>query len=279
MVIHSLSKFLILPVFLITACVGYIWFYIDRNYSWLIFIPTLLAVIIYIFHGPLDYWYFKRNTPKLDKKLIHWLEHYFPWYPWIESEYKEKFHRRIVLYMYAREFKAIGTETRDVPEDIKCMITAHAILLTLGKEDFLIGDIDRIYIYKHPFPTPKLQSLHSVEADIDDGVIIMNSSLLVQAVMSPKENYNIALHAFTEAFFHVYQDNELKRLDSQQLDDLERNFGWSLSEIKRQTGLDQIPDYCRHIHHYFVFHSKYRELMPENEIIIRKYLNLPVVNQ
>jgi len=257
--------------------VGYIWFYIDRDYSWLVFIPAFLAVIIYIFHGPLDYWYFKKNTPPLDKKLVQWLEKYFPWYHWIETGYTIEFQRRIVLYMYAREFQAIGKETREVPEDIKCMIAAHAVLLTSGREDFLMGDVDRIYIYKHPFPTPAIQTLHSVETNMEDGVIILNSSLLMQALISPKDNYNIALHAYAEALYRIFPDMATEKLDHTRLDELEKHVGWTLAEIQRQTGLSHIPDFCRHIHHFFVFHKNYGELMPENETIIRKYLNLPVI--
>jgi hypothetical protein len=262
-----------------TAAVGYIWFYIDREYSWMIFIPVVIAVVIYIFHGPLDYWYFKKNTPPLDKKLIQWLEKHFPWYQWLKEDYKQEFHRRIVLYMYAREFQAIGKETRDVPEDIKCMIAAHAILLTSGKDDYLVGDIDRIYLYKHPFPSPRIPSHHSVETDMEDGVVILNSNLLMQALISPQGYYNIALHAFTEALCHIFPENDLTALNQEMLEALERKAGWSLSEIQRQTGLAQIPDYCRHVHHFFVFYKEYRELMPENETIIRKYLNLPIINQ
>ena len=80
------------------------------------------------------------------------------------------------------------------------MISTNAIQLAFNQKDILIGDFDRIFIYKHPFGTPKHKFLHTVETEAEDGVIIYSLEQLIPGITNPELYYNIGMHAYVEAF-------------------------------------------------------------------------------
>ncbi|MBK8348424.1 MAG: hypothetical protein IPL08_12655 [Saprospiraceae bacterium] len=130
-------------------------------------------------------------------------------YQQLHESDRSKFEYRMTLYIEGRLFSSVGSELRDVPEDIKCMVAAHGIEMCLGIDDYLIGDMDRIYLYKHPFPTPDFPFLHTVETNIEDGVIILSLEQLTNAVISPETHYNIGYHAYAEAFIGTQKRHNL----------------------------------------------------------------------
>lgn len=204
--IYSLSKILILP--LVIAAIG-IFYYAESSGNedvtiWLI-LPTILLAIVLIFYGHIDFWWHKRHPIPVDRKIIQWLERFFPFYQQLDREGRSKFEYRLSLYMEGREFKSIGSEVREVPEDIKGIISSLAVMLTMNQKDFLLGDYDRIYLYKHPFPTPHHQYLHSVEVNHEDGLILFALEYLLPGITREKEFYNIGIHAFAEAYIKVFQ--------------------------------------------------------------------------
>ena len=260
--IHSITK--TLAFFLITIAI-YI-FYVnyddpfqDKGY---IFIPVILLVVLYVFNGPIDHWWLEKFPVKFDKKLDAWLTQYFKPYASMNDELKTKFQNRISLYIEGRMFQSVGSEMNDVPYDIKGMIAAHGVFMTLQQEDYLIGDTDRIYLYKHPFPTPDHQYLHNVEFNMEDGVIILSLEQLTNAVLSPDKFYNIAYHAYAEAFLATAKEMLSDQMGEDSWPALERISGWSQSDILDQTGLKDVQLLPVHIVLYFTFPDRYRAILP-----------------
>lgn len=256
--IHSFSKTLVLPLLAMVAIVYYLYNFVDGDYSILIMIPVALAVAIYIFHGEIDFWYLKKKPYGLDQKLIAWLEKYFWPYIQLGEDDKKKFTLRLELYLNARLIQAMGSDIKEVPEDIKASIAGIAVWMTLNQDDFLIGDFDRIFLYKHHFPTPANPELHAVEVNQEDGVILLNSQLAAQALIEPDKYYNVAVHAFSEAIQHV--KGAISGIDMN--DNLSLIAGWQIQDIEKQTGLKGLSPLHVHVHHYFVFPDKYRNYYP-----------------
>jgi Mlc titration factor MtfA (ptsG expression regulator) len=263
MQIHSFSRFLSFP--LIMMALGIIWYSvsISKSYSWLIFIPAVLLVVIYVFSGQIDFYYHKRFPLRFDEKLRDWSVRYFPHYNSLDEGQKQKFEYRLGLYMSGRAFKSVGSEQRDVPEDIKCMVAAHGIYMTLGMEDFLIGDVDRIFLYKHPFPTPDMPWLHNAEMNAEDGVIILSLEQLTNAILNPAQFYNTAFHVYAEALISVHRKS---------LEQLTRNGSLSVpviigpfseEQILKHTGHKEINPLAVHIHYYFSFPDQYKTHFPD----------------
>jgi MtfA peptidase len=262
MQIHSFSKVLALPIIFITVVIMYFSYNKPSETSIFILIPVILLVAIYVFHGPLDHWWLSKFPLKFDQKLREWLQKYFEPYNQLDDEFKKLFETRLTLYMAGRLFQSVGAELRNVPEDIKCMVSAHGVMVGLGHKDYLIGDMDRIFLYKHPFPTPDIPFLHSVEVNTEDGVIILSLEQLTNAVLFPSDYYNVGYHAYAEAFLAVHKDLLYPDVtDSWDL--ITKISNWDQQTILKQTGLESLN--LRHIHItlYFSKPDQYKSNAPE----------------
>ena len=206
MKIYSLSKVLILPLAIMAIAIFY---YSEttgnRNITIWLFLPTILLTIVLIFKPQIDYWWHTKHPIPLDNKIKEWLSKYSNYYKDLNTDDKGKFENRLSLYIEAREFKSVGSEVRDVPEDLKGIIGSIPVMLTMNRDDFLLGDYDRIYMYKHPFPTPRFKFLHSVETNHEDGMVLFSLEHLLAGMTRPKEIYNIGLHAFIEAYYQTFK--------------------------------------------------------------------------
>lgn len=261
MQIHSFSKTVAVPLALIAGYIAFVNKPITVN-SVYVFIPVILLVVLYVFHGIIDHWWISKYPLKFDTKLDEWLQKYFPPYHRLNPEGLEKFKYRLTLYIEGRLFKSIGSEQRDVPYDIKGMIAAHGILIGLNTDDYLIGAMDRIFLYKHPFPTPDHQYLHNVEVNTEDGVIILSLEQVTGAITEPDKYYNVAYHAYAEAFHHIHVNIAYPDV-SDSWSGIETVSGWSKDEILKQIGLKSVKLLHVHITLYFSMPDKYKVVFPD----------------
>jgi len=207
--IYSISHLLAGPLALIACYLGYYTLTVDDypHSIWLI-APITGLVLLYLFKPQLDYWWHTKYPVKFDEELGAFLATKNPYYAALEGEEKSKFQNRLNLYMEAREYKAVGAqEQRDIPYDLKAMLASIPVQMTMHKEDFLIGDMDRIFLYKHPFPTPGMQFLHTVETHVEDGVFIFSLDEYQAAVHEPEKFYNNIWYGYMDAYLKVYKDD------------------------------------------------------------------------
>jgi len=198
--IYSLTKILALPVVLIFITIAYLDYIANYTTGFWIMLPIVLAVVLMISHGHIDYWYLKKYPIKLDKEVLTLLNQYIPFYNDLNEEDKVKYHHRLSQYIEGRSFTSVGSEHKDVPYDIRAMISTNAIQIAFNQKDVLIGDFDRIFVYKHPFGSPTHNFLHTVETEAEDGVIIYSLEQLIPGITNPKLYYNIGMHGYVEAF-------------------------------------------------------------------------------
>lgn len=213
--------------------------HLDSHYPYAIWIviPLILLVLLYLFKPQIDYWWHTKYPLKVDKELKSLLKKMNPYYASLIGDEKEKFEYRLALYMEGRAFKAVGHEHRDLPYDISGLISAIPIQLTMHKKDFLIGDIDRIFTYKHPFPTPQNQFLHSVETHVEDGVIILSLEAFNLAQTAPEQFYHIGWHAYIEVFLQVYKDDPYKLMKFANWETIKEISGFSQTDIENIVGI------------------------------------------
>ena len=209
MSIHSISHILASPFGLALLYLGYNSL-TQENYPhsiWMV-VPITGLVLLYLFKPQLDFWWHTKFPVKFDPELGAFLAKNNSYYNSLAGEEKSKFENRLNLYMEAREYKAVGTnEQKDIPYDMKALLASIPVQLTMNKEDFLIGDMDRIFLYKHPFPTPSKQFLHTVESHVEDGVFIFSLHEWQAATHEPKRFYNNVWYGYADAYLKVYNDN------------------------------------------------------------------------
>ena len=132
MQIHSISKTLSFPLLVAAGYFLYRMFTAPfAGDSVYIFFPVLLLVCLYVFHGPLDHWWLSKYPIEFDDKLRQWLIKYFKPYSLLSEDDKKLFENRMTLYMEGRLYQSVGSEHRDVPHDIQCMVAAHGLIMAL----------------------------------------------------------------------------------------------------------------------------------------------------
>lgn len=239
--IHSISDVLIVPMVILAIYLGYeIFFNSSPLHVIVLLIPVILVLMLYLFKPQLDYWWHTKFPLKIDKELSAFMSMHNPHYANLEGEEREKFEHRLALYMEAREFKAIGHEQRDAPYDIKALISSIPIQLTMHKKDFLMGDIDRIFLYKHPFPTPQKQFLHSVETHVEDGVIIMSLEAFNLAKLNPTQYYHVGWFAYLDVYFKLFKDSTERIESYANWESIALISGFDEKHILAMTGLKSI---------------------------------------
>jgi len=239
--IHSISRLFALPLILSAAYIGYVSYGSHYSHSYLIFIPVTLLVALYVFHGPIDHWWLSKYPIPLDAPLKKWLELYFAPYKTFTSDLKNRFEQRLMLYLEGRLFESVGKERQEVPEDVKAMVAAHGVHMSLSFADYLLGDMDRIYLYKHPFPSPAHPFLHTVETHSEDGVIILSLEQATNAVLFPSDYYNIVYHAYAEAIIATQKKIQWPQSPEDSWNLITQISGWEKEVFQSQTGFENLP--------------------------------------
>jgi len=198
--IYSLSLVLVLPLTLLMVAILYLKYYLGYDIGYWFLTPIFLGVVLYFSREEIDYWYLKRNPIKIEPEILKLLNSYVPFYRNLSEDEKTRYQTRLSQYITGRSFKSVGSELKDVPYDIKAMIATNAIQLAFYQKDYLIGDFDRIFIYKHPFGSPAHKFLHTVETEAEDGVIIYSLEHLMPGITNPELYYNIGMHGYVDAF-------------------------------------------------------------------------------
>lgn len=260
--IHSITQVLAFP--LIIAALAILYFTWDKGGGLSIYfaVPVFLLVCLYVFHGVIDHWWLQKFPRKLEPELTEWLQKYFRPYTRFSDDELETFDHRMTLYLNGRLFQSVGSEMREVPEDIKCMVAAHGVEMSLHYKDYLIGEYDRIFLYKHPFPSPNHPYLHTVEVNKEDGVIILSLEQLANAVLYPDDYFNIGYYAYAEAFADVHKNLDLPDCENTWTR-IEAVTGWTRERILAVTGHEYLNMPSVHISVYFTHRDRYRAEMPE----------------
>ena len=264
MSIHSISHVLMAPLALVFIYLGYQSFtQLNYPYSIWMILPLTCLVMLYLFKGQLDYWWLTKYPVKFDEGLARFLMANNSYYENLKGEEKTKFETRLNLYMEGREFKAVGHEQRDVPYDLKALLSSIPVQLTMHKDDFLIGDMDRIFLYKHPFPTPGKQYLHALETHTTDGVIILSLAQFSAAEKEPDKHYNVAWHAYIEAFLIIGKDDTSPIDDYATWENIEAIAGYDQASLLNYTGLKALDPLVVLCTLFFTNGDKMEGLNPE----------------
>lgn len=263
MKIHSISTIIAIPIAIAMGVAFYVIPKHDFSLFYYLLIPLMMLAALYVSHPYIDYWWHTKYPVPLEDEIIMWLKKYNPFYNRLDSEGKKKYEYRLGLYIEAREFKMMGRELSDIPEDIKAMLASQAVELTFYKKDFLIGDFDRVYLYKHPFPSPRMQFLHTVETEIEDGVVLFSLEHVVAAITSPKEYYNVAMHGFAEAFVKVHPSLDYPDAYPGFEMDVQLITNYAYGKIQETVGYKELDPLYVFITLYFTHGEKMAQVMPD----------------
>jgi hypothetical protein len=275
--IYSFSKVLSLP-FILSALyfAAGIFGLMGSGETWYIIIPVVALVVIYTFYPQIDYWWLKKYPPVLEQRMKTWFENHLPYYNAYSDAQRGEFDKRICLYVEAREFKSVGEkELKEVPYDIKCIQASQGVRLCLRLPDYLIKNLDRIYSYKHPFPSPRFQFLHTIEHEIEDGILISSLEHALPGITNPDRYYNIMLHGYAEAFVLLHPNMPWPTNHEDDWQKLELIHPvLSKDNVTKTTGFASLDLMPVHIVAFYEFNNKYKLVFEKEYDIFAKIFNI-----
>ena len=262
--IYKFSKVLSTPFVLITIYCIYMLF-TDRpeQATWII-VPIVILTLIYLFQPQIDYWWMSRNPVELEEGIIKIIKATNPYYSELNAEDKRKFETRLLLYVEGREYIAKGTEDKDVPEDIKFAFSQIPVMMKLMEKDMQYDNFERIVLYKHPFPSPRFQFLHTYETHVEDGVIILALSHAENGLFNPAQYYNVAGHAFAEAYIKAYPAKDYPGTENDFWQINEKVHGFTEEKILATLGFKSMDPLTVLINNYFTYPEQTKRNFPES---------------
>lgn len=253
------SRFLAVPFVLVAiGCLYLIW---EGQLEALYLVPwVIILAVIFVSSPHIDWWWAKRNPKPMDPKLDAFLHKFFPYYGHMSIPAKKLFSHRVNLCIMATEF--IPKAMEEVPEDIKGLIVANLVMLTLGKKDYRFPKYEKIVAYPHPFPSPQYKEFHASETYAEDGVILCSLEQLIPGATQHKQYYNIALHEFIKIYLETYPTN-LPEINEAIEAQLVAISGFKMEAVKNFIGLPTLDSQIVAINYFFTFPNNFKAKLPE----------------
>lgn len=249
---QSLSRTVLVPV---AAIIIYylLWGqYVDSDLPLIIFcLAVLMGVLSWIFQKEIDRWYWKRRPPRLDNRLLAWLDRYSAYFKILDTESKSKFVDRLAVFIHSKDFTKKSQRDFHLPEDIKLLIAHEFIRLTMCREEYLFAMFPRIVVYDHPFVSPSYPELHSVEWEENDGVVILSLEQVLDGFRLHTEHFNVLLFAAINVFLKQYPRLEYPNLSHLTIGMISQTLSWNESSLYQSTGLTYLSTLALFIYTYF----------------------------
>ena len=232
----------------------------DSKLSYLLIPLGMILMTIYVFHNQLDLWWAKNHPINLDPEEKALLSNFSPFYNALSDEDKTEFDKRVQQFIREKEFIGIGKEQNEVPYDFKLLSAMIALEISFYSDKPLYDNYDKILFYGHPFPSPRIPQLHTVETFAEDGVIILAMDHLSTAIREPNRYYHVGYHAFAEAF--VFEHPRASYPEDLSWEMLERISNFPRQGMMGALGLPAVDLLPIGIYMYFVFGDRMHALYP-----------------
>lgn len=215
MKIHSISVLIAVPFIILAILFGYLVFLKEQpGYLLYLIMSVILLVAIYTLQPHIDFLWYKKYPDRLSPKDKVFLDKFSKFYKELNEEQKDKFEKRIYVFTRSKSFKLVVREPADMPQDFKIAIASCAVQLTFNLGDFLFKNFDFYFAYQHPFPSPEIKVLHSVETNYEDRTAIFDIEMLVNSFNPQNRLFNIGLYAFAGIYNYMYPGISTDSIDS-----------------------------------------------------------------
>lgn len=255
------ARILSIPLVLGALFFLYLTWEFDTRYSAYI-VPFVIGLaLIFTLSPQINWWWYQRYPPDLKGKLRELLERFLPYYQRLADTEKQRFRRRVALYMEANDFMAKGMD--EVSPDLKVVAAACAVQLTFGKRDFLMNTFEHLIFFPQPFPSPQYpENYHASEIYEEDGAILFSAEQLMKGFFTPHQFYNIGLHEYAKVFEHSFPEAAFPELPETHWQELRQISGFTREWIGEWINLEDIPLRAVSIGHFFTFPQQFYALLP-----------------
>ncbi|MCB0515855.1 MAG: zinc-dependent peptidase [Chitinophagales bacterium] len=131
-----------------------------------------------------------------NEKII--LKNYFLYYNLLDDTHKIIFEHRLAQFKHIKHFRF-----RDVGEslEVKILVSAIAIQLTMGLDFYLYPNFHTIVIHGNMFYATSTGHVHQQEVR-NDGIVVLNWHNTLEALKYPKMVYSHCIHAWATALLY-----------------------------------------------------------------------------
>jgi hypothetical protein len=119
----------------------------------------------------------------------------FAYYKKLDAADRQKFLKRTAKFILNKEFRAMKME---LTEEMMVLISASAIQLTFGLDEYLLDHFNRIFIYPREFSSRTSKQLHKGETNLA-GAIVLSWKHFNEGYANSKDNLNLGLHEMAHA--------------------------------------------------------------------------------
>ena len=256
------SNKLLIPVGILAVSFFGVAHFMDKPvYGWLAVVFIIIGAIIYIFSPQIDWKYYNKKPPQMPVGLHRFFDDRIQFYQRMHPFYRKIFRERVMLFIEATDFKAQVTD--EFPNDLKAIIAANAVLLTMNKKDFLFPRFEHVILYPHPFPSPQmLDHWHASEINEEDGVILYAAEQLMKGFTQPTKYYNVGLHEYIKVYQLTYPDYDYPIITEQHWESLKSISRFSKDILLKWMGLPELDPQVVAINHFFMFPERFKKELP-----------------
>jgi Mlc titration factor MtfA (ptsG expression regulator) len=163
---------------------------------------SLVAACIYVL---LKYWRYRYLTHKLDVQYSEKkdrydgiLTHYNPYYRSLNTQARDRFIKRIILFIESKEFEYVDM---DMEEEMPVLVSAAAVQLTFGLKDFLLDYFNKIFILKNQYRY--MFATAPYEGNVSPEGIYLSWSDFQREYGDYTDGENVGLHEMAHALVYV----------------------------------------------------------------------------
>jgi len=256
------ARIIAIPFLLLTAVFAYLTLEVNESFSLYIIFFVLVLAIIYTFSPQINWAWYTRNPPEIDEPMRNLLIQNHSFYNELSLNDKKLFRNRMALYMMAVEFMPMGWER--LSEDIKGVLAANIVQMTLKQADFLLPKFEKIVVYTTPFPSPQFpKQLHASELFEEDGVFLFSAQQVMWSFLQPQQYYNLVLHEYIKGYQLSYPDKNYPILKTTDWSTLHQISSFSKENIEGIIGLSAIDPTVVSGTLFFTHPEKYQQLAPD----------------
>ena len=170
-----------------------------ENVFGLLALALILGYFLYVIYYMLDLFFinpFKR-IPDLTRQEEQIIASHLIFFKDLADPQKQRFKKRVVRFRYRK--KIIFHNKVTDRDKIVLLLSATAVMLTLGMADFMILSIQKILVYPSEYYSRLTKKKHYGEYNPRLKTLVFSADHLMQGFKIPNDNINLAVHEFAHA--------------------------------------------------------------------------------
>jgi Mlc titration factor MtfA (ptsG expression regulator) len=261
---------IIVPLALIAS---FSFFWVDEELYpqlkvWGVAAPLMLGAGLFMIRDLINEKWLERFPRRVSESTRELFLRFLPYYAGLDEPAKIRFEQRFTNFFVQKDFQVHGPD--EVPGDLRALISATAVQVTMGLDDYIYPELGVVVLFQNPFITPDLPTVpHALELKREDhDTAILSMDGFAKGLTRPGEYYHIGLHLFAKALqWHLgISDQDVPRGDCASEADfvraLEELRGFREGYLSTLTGLGDPEIFPRCTEHFFMVPHKLRERFP-----------------